>query len=217
MHSTDGRGEVGPMTPAAAEVLLIGILAGFFVAGVLQQLAAGRRRSLDDETLAQLEQIVEQALARKIAAGGLTAAPPRPAAAPAGAPAEAPAPPLDAQADTATDTAAPPSDAPAAGVPEGELVPLVVTTLDGSRHELQVRSGENLLDAALDRQVDLDYSCKEGSCDTCTVRILSGMENLSPVRDEERDMLGDDEIAKGYRLACIIRIHGPVELVQEQR
>lgn len=213
------------MTPAAAEALLIGILAGFFVSGVMQQLAASRRRGLDEETLAQLEQVVEQALAKKIAAGGFVAAPPGVAAAGATQASSAvdttapPAPsdsPAEAAADTATDAPAA-TDAPPGAVPEGELVPLVVTTMDGSRHELQVQSGENLLDAALDRNVDLDYSCKDGSCDTCTVRILSGMENLSPVRDEERDMLDEDEIAAGCRLACIINIHGPVELVQEER
>lgn len=207
------------MTPAAAELLLIGLLAGFFVAGVLQQLA-GRRRSLDEATLAELERIVEQALARKLASG-LVAAPPQAApstsaAQAAVAPATQPA--TEAPAAAAKPAAAEaPAETPAGAVPEGELVPLIVTTLAGTRHELMVRAGENLLDAALDRQVDLDYSCKEGSCDTCMVRILRGMENLSSVRDEERDMLGDEEIAKGYRLACIIRIHGPVELVQEPR
>ena len=171
------------MTPAAAEALLIGILAGFFVSGVMQQLAASRRRGLDEETLAQLEQVVEQALAKKIAAGGFVAAPPGVAAAGATQASSAvdttapPAPsdsPAEAAADTATDAPAA-TDAPPGAGPEGELVPLVVTTMDGSRHELQVQSGENLLDAALDRNVDLDYSCKDGSCDTCTVRILSGM------------------------------------------
>src|SRR5690625_1259994 len=70
------------MTPAAAEMLLIGILAGFFVSGVVQQLAASRRRGLDEETLAELERAVEQAVARKIAEGGFAVA--APAAAVAG-------------------------------------------------------------------------------------------------------------------------------------
>lgn len=212
------------MTPAAAEMLLIGILAGFFVSGVLQQLTANRRRGLDEDTLAELERAVEQAVARKIAEGGFAvAAPGAVAAAPAAAAGAATAvaePAADGASDAAVATADAPAEAPAAdegGVPEGELVPLVITTMDGSKHELQVKSGENLLDAALDRNVDLDYSCKDGSCDTCTVRILSGMENLSPVRDEERDMLDEDEIASGHRLACIIHLRGPVELVQEER
>lgn len=207
------------MTPAAAEMLLIGILAGFFVSGLVQQLTAGRSRALDEETLAQLEEVVEQALARKIAAGGVVAA--APSAVATAAPATGTATETDAAPDAAAATATAEAPAEAAeeaqGVPEGELIPLIVTTLDGSKHELEVRSGENLLDAALDRDVDLDYSCKDGSCDTCTVRILKGMENLTPVRDEERDMLDEDEIASGHRLACIINIRGPVELVQEER
>lgn len=205
------------MTPAAAEMLLIGILAGFFISAVVQQLTSRRGATLDEQTMAELEKVVEEALARKIAAGGFVAAAPGvAAAAPAAAPAAAEAEAADgapAEADAAVATA----EAPAGAAPAGEPVPLIVTTMDGTRHELQVGAGENLLDAALERNVDLDYSCKEGSCDTCTVRILKGMENLSPVRDEERDMLGDDLIKEGHRLACIISIHGPVELVQEQR
>lgn len=205
------------MTPAAAEMLLIGILAGFFISAVVQQLTSRRGATLDEQTMAELEKVVEEALARKIAAGGFVAAAPGvAAAAPAAAPAAAEAEAADgapAEADAAAATA----EAPAGAAPAGEPVPLIVTTMDGTRHELQVGAGENLLDAALERNVDLDYSCKEGSCDTCTVRILKGMENLSPVREEERDMLGDDLIKEGHRLACIISIHGPVELVQEQR
>ncbi|MFS8523558.1 MAG: 2Fe-2S iron-sulfur cluster-binding protein [Limnochordales bacterium] len=205
------------MTPAAAEMLLIGILAGFFISAVVQQLTSRRGATLDEQTMAELEKVVEEALARKIAAGGFVAAAPGvAAAAPAAAPAAAEAEAADgapAEADAAVATA----EAPAGAAPAGEPVPLIVTTMDGTRHELQVGAGENLLDAALERNVDLDYSCKEGSCDTCTVRILKGMENLSPVREEERDMLGDDLIKEGHRLACIISIHGPVELVQEQR
>lgn len=205
------------MTPAAAEMLLIGILAGFFISAVVQQLTSRRGATLDEQTMAELEKVVEEALARKIAAGGFVAAAPGvAAAAPAAAPAAAETEAADgapAEADAAAATA----EAPAGAAPAGEPVPLIVTTMDGTRHELQVGAGENLLDAALERNVDLDYSCKEGSCDTCTVRILKGMENLSPVREEERDMLGDDLIKEGHRLACIISIHGPVELVQEQR
>jgi len=207
------------MTPAAAEMLLIGILAGFFVSGVLQQLTAGRSRALDEEAYAKMEEAVEQALARKIAEGGFVAA------APGAVVTAAPAAPATVEtdeatdADAATDTAEAPAETEeeAPGVPEGELIPLIVTDLEGAKHELEVKSGENLLHAALDREVDLDYSCLDGSCDTCTVRIISGMENLPAVRDEERDMLDDDEIDSGHRLACILNIRGPVEMVQEER
>ncbi|MFS8583277.1 MAG: hypothetical protein FWJ61_10530, partial [Limnochordales bacterium] len=150
------------MTPAAAEMLLIGILAGFFISAVVQQLTSRRGATLDEQTMAELEKVVEEALARKIAAGGFVAAAPGvAAAAPAAAPAAAEAEAADA-APAEADAAAATAEAPAGAAPAGEPVPLIVTTMDGTRHELQVGAGENLLDAALDRNVDLDYSCKEG-------------------------------------------------------
>lgn len=209
------------MTPAGAEILLIGILAGFFVSRVVQQLVARRPRALDEETYEQLERAVEAALARRLAEGGIVAAAPAEAADASASPAALADPATATETPTEeapTTTEAPPdADAPADGVPTGEPVTMKVTTVAGETHELQIQSGENMLTAALDRDVDLDYSCQDGGCDTCTVKVLQGMENISPVRDEERDMLDDDEIEEGHRLSCIITVHGPIELIQEER
>jgi|GEM_PF-3417223 len=96
---------------------------------------------------------------------------------------------------------------------EGEPIKMYVI-LDGQQYELEVNEGENMLDAALDREVELDYSCRNGSCDSCLVRILAGINNLSPPTPEEVAMLGD-EIQKGFRLSCQVKVHGPVKLLQE--
>lgn len=96
---------------------------------------------------------------------------------------------------------------------EGEPLRLWVV-LEGEEYELEVNEGELMLDAALDRDVELDYSCREGMCDSCMVRILAGAENLSPPTQEEIDMLGDD-VQKGFRLSCQVRMNGPVKVMQE--
>ncbi|OUM94709.1 MAG: hypothetical protein BAA04_08525 [Firmicutes bacterium ZCTH02-B6] len=95
----------------------------------------------------------------------------------------------------------------------------MTVTVGGQTHNLQVRPGENMLDAALDRNVDLDYSCKEGSCDTCMVKILKGMEFLNDITPQERDMLDEDQLKEGYRLSCMVVVKGPgpIEFVQEER
>ena len=95
---------------------------------------------------------------------------------------------------------------------EGEPLRLWVV-LDGEEYELEVNEGELILDAALEREVELDYSCREGMCDSCMVRILAGAENVSEPTKEELDMLGD-EIKKGFRLSCQARIKGPVKVMQ---
>lgn len=84
---------------------------------------------------------------------------------------------------------------------------------EGTAHELDVRPGEILLMSALDRNVNLEYSCLEGMCDSCLVKVLNGMNNLSDPTREEVDMLGDD-IGEGFRLACQAKVRGPVEIKQ---
>src|SRR5690606_12837050 len=113
------------MTPAAAEMLLIGILAGFFISAVVQQLTSRRGARLGERTRADFEIGVEGALARKRAAGGCVAAAPGVgAAAPAPEQAAAEAEAADgapAEADAAAATAG----APAGAAPAGEPVPLI--------------------------------------------------------------------------------------------
>lgn len=96
---------------------------------------------------------------------------------------------------------------------EGEPIKMWVV-LDGEEYELEVNEGELMLEAALDRNVELDFSCREGMCDSCMVRVLAGLENLSPPTQEEIDMLGDD-VKKGFRLSCQVRLKGPVKILQE--
>src|SRR5690606_34259888 len=96
---------------------------------------------------------------------------------------------------------------------EGEPIKMYVI-LDDLQYELEVNEGENMLDAAVDRDVELDYSCRNGSCDSCLVRILAGANNISPPTQEEFDMLGD-EVHKGFRLSCQVVVNGPVKLLQE--
>src|SRR5690625_2851410 len=202
------------MTPvAAAELIFLGILAGFFVSRMIEQATARKQASLDEETYAQLEQAIEAALERRIAEGGLAVA----TTAPAPTVTEAEAAVETEEATAVAEAEAPPAEEEAPGAPEGEVVTMKVTTIDGETHTLEVNSGENMLDAALDRDVDLEYSCKDGGCDTCTVKVLAGMEFLEPIYDEERDMLDDDELASGHRLSCLIHVRGPVEIVQEER
>ena len=48
----------------------------------------------------------------------------------------------------------------------------------------------------------LPFYCYEGSCETCRVLVLEGMENLVEVNEKERQTLGDEKVAQGYRLGC---------------
>lgn len=138
-------------------------------------------------------------------------APPRPTPQPQAAPAAATAAaPVSATASVATATAAAPAPATA---PAGGGIAMKVI-LGGEEFNLDVKAGENMLNAALDRDVAIDFSCLEGLCDSCEVKVLAGSENISPPTQEEFDMLGEAEVKSGKRLSCQVVVNGPVSIEQ---
>ncbi|MGB8650327.1 MAG: ferredoxin--NADP reductase [Mycobacteriales bacterium] len=79
----------------------------------------------------------------------------------------------------------------------GERTVDLVVELDGETHELDWPESQKLLDVLLDRGLDAPYSCREGACSACGVKLLSGevvMENNSVLEQEDLD--------EGWRLAC---------------
>lgn len=81
--------------------------------------------------------------------------------------------------------------------------------LKGKEVEFEAPEGMTLLDAALEKGLAVAWECKAGVCDSCEVIIKQGMENLSPVNDNEINMLGD-EVKHGHRLSCQCTVKGPV-------
>ena len=59
---------------------------------------------------------------------------------------------------------------------------------------------------------DITFGCRSGSCGTCRVRILAGMEHCSAMGPEERDFLKGIEAPADHRLACQVSVDGPVEV-----
>ena len=46
--------------------------------------------------------------------------------------------------------------------------------LDGEEHEIEVPAGKPILEAALDADLDMPYSCQSGLCTACRAKCLSG-------------------------------------------
>lgn len=95
----------------------------------------------------------------------------------------------------------------------------VVFQPSGRRGE--VEAGTTLLMAAQELGVRVEASCGgAGVCGKCVVTVetarldeydmMSSMAHVSPLTDEERMCLGDDDIERGARLACQARIYGDV-------
>lgn len=70
--------------------------------------------------------------------------------------------------------------------------------------EYVVPDDRSVLDVLLDNGVDAPYSCQQGICGECVVRVLAG----DP--DHRDDVLTDAERAEGLFTTCSSRSHSPV-------
>ncbi|KHJ39120.1 3-ketosteroid-9-alpha-hydroxylase reductase subunit [Pedobacter glucosidilyticus] len=66
-----------------------------------------------------------------------------------------------------------------------------------TEYTLEVAKGKTILEAALDYEIDLPYSCQTGSCSTCKAVLQSGEVKMIGLT-ENRDDLNDNE----YLLCC---------------
>jgi len=69
---------------------------------------------------------------------------------------------------------------------------------DGQTRIMEMsKNGETLLEAALDADIDLPFSCKAGVCSTCICKVVSGK-----VEMQNNYALEDYEVERGLALSC---------------
>lgn len=68
----------------------------------------------------------------------------------------------------------------------------------GTRHIVEVPEGRYVLRTAEDQEVTLPFSCRNGACTACAVRVLSG-----EIYQPEAMGLSPQLRAKGYALLCV--------------
>ncbi len=67
----------------------------------------------------------------------------------------------------------------------------------GEVHDMMVGENQSILQAALQNNLQLPYSCRAGICSTCMAKCKSGKIVMA-----ENDVLTDDDLAKGWILTC---------------
>jgi ring-1,2-phenylacetyl-CoA epoxidase subunit PaaE len=75
---------------------------------------------------------------------------------------------------------------------------LVTVHYEGSEYQVEVKPHQTILEAFLDHDIDLPYSCQAGMCTACMGKCVQGK-----VKMDEEDGLTDKEIQQGYVLTCV--------------
>lgn len=96
--------------------------------------------------------------------------------------------------------------APSPAADSAQLAPQPVVFTRSGR-EVRTKTGESLLEAGLRAGVALDYSCTVGGCGHCKVQLRRGEMQM-----DEPHCLSAAEQAQGWRLLCVGRALGPLEL-----
>lgn len=72
--------------------------------------------------------------------------------------------------------------------------------LNNAKQQIKVAPDAPLVAAA--EELGVPFSCTEGNCGTCLVRVLRGMEHLKPLNEQE-DIFG---LHANERLLCQARV-----------
>jgi ferredoxin len=76
-----------------------------------------------------------------------------------------------------------------------------MAVLKTAEQEVEVADGSDALVAA--EQLGLPFACREGACRVCQVEVLEGMDNLTPLTENEMEVGIEDN----YRLLCQCKIN----------
>lgn len=81
-------------------------------------------------------------------------------------------------------------------------------TIESHDKSAEVPDGEcTILEAGERAGVDMEFGCRDCTCGTCCVEVISGMENLSPLTEQEIDVLDAwNKDPDKIRLACCTKV-----------
>ena len=69
-----------------------------------------------------------------------------------------------------------------------------------------VEDGTPLIDICEEASISLSFGCTEGTCGVCEITVTEGNKNVSKITEEEKDYLLPEDLQKGMRLGCQLKI-----------
>ena len=103
---------------------------------------------------------------------------------------------------------------PSAQVPESEKAGGLTVTFKNVGKTITFEKGQTICEIAEKNSVKISAECHSGICGSDPIRILSGMEHLNPLGDDEKGTLEDICGLKAgeCRLACMVKPKAAVEI-----
>jgi ferredoxin len=87
-------------------------------------------------------------------------------------------------------------------------MPKAQVTFDDIGITVTVPAGTRLIEVSEKVGAGITYSCREGECGTCIMKIVSGMENLAERSVLEDKVLQENMAGRNNRLACQAQVLG---------
>lgn len=85
-------------------------------------------------------------------------------------------------------------------------------TFKSDNKTAQCEPGTPLIDLCKQQGASVPFSCQNGICGTCIIKVNSGMENLSAPEEKEKNTLQMFGAGPQNRLACQCKVNGDVEI-----
>ncbi|MBV1911925.1 MAG: 2Fe-2S iron-sulfur cluster binding domain-containing protein [Kangiellaceae bacterium] len=99
---------------------------------------------------------------------------------------------------------------------DNQHVKLRILNVEGKLQKIKVSKDTRLLEALESNNIELPSVCGGGGiCGTCRIRIVKGRA-LSAAALSDHDLLEEQDLTKGYRLACQLSVHHPMDIEIEK-
>ena len=92
-----------------------------------------------------------------------------------------------------------------------------ITFVTSGGKVVEVPENSNLLRVSMREKGGIPFKCGGGLCGTCRCLIEKGIENTDAVKPKERNHLTEEDLAKGYRMACQTFVNGDVRVSWEEK